>query len=679
MNTPNFTSLLTALRAFVLKSRPAYRDYLGTESVEEKTVLLTGTLSATGESVTAADGFTGFTDGQTYKAAIGEETVEVTAQYGTGSFSECIVIGSSNVAPSDTIPGWMVCVYNENLLGFGTGDWAGKQIEVATSKMVPVEKWDVKKLPEECLPEKMPEKWAEELDTGGGVLYVPMELDFQSGTGTVNGVTFAEAQQAYKDGKMLVAAVISLEENGGVLTMPSILVHSDSIQFETFSSMGTSVDYTVQWAANGEVRFHMEYISDYKVIPVTVTRSDGAYTATSTYTYEQVRALAVEGKNVVAEITMNSTAKVYLPLVGVTVDYFLFLTYVGGDSMASVLAWSEDAIQYLTKYMLTEDNLSNDEPLPAGTAAPGESRLVARADHVHPSELPTGAAANQQLVTDSDGSTKWEDRPGGYTSRFTGDYVYTKSDDMGAFHKFCQQNEYNIGDTLTVICNGTTYEDVPITDDGSGSVHLEQTDVFSFGNAEYYGGGVWGAKADTFPDGVTEITFKNVHQVNDVPIPVKYLPTNIEVDEMHLEAGLMSVAGGQLNVSANTEVRYLTADSFYVDEQVEFIKGQNANLLYDKSTSSLQLRNDWTYLRLARQGQLTLYYSGLSGDPHDVLVKGVRTPVDDTDAVNKEYVDSRVGNDYIILSSSTADSTKKFKITVDDTGTLTATEVTTTT
>ena len=34
------------------------------------------------------------------------------------------------------------------------------------------------------------------------------------------------------------------------------------------------------------------------------------------------------------------------------------------------------------------------------------------------------------------------------------------------------------------------------------------------------------------------------------------------------------------------------------------------------------------------------------------------------------------GDKAIILTSSTADSTKKFKITVDDTGTLSATEVT---
>lgn len=38
--------------------------------------------------------------------------------------------------------------------------------------------------------------------------------------------------------------------------------------------------------------------------------------------------------------------------------------------------------------------------------------------------------------------------------------------------------------------------------------------------------------------------------------------------------------------------------------------------------------------------------------------------------------DSSIVTDYIIMRSSTAGSTKKFKITVDDTGTLSATEVT---
>lgn len=44
--------------------------------------------------------------------------------------------------------------------------------------------------------------------------------------------------------------------------------------------------------------------------------------------------------------------------------------------------------------------------------------------------------------------------------------------------------------------------------------------------------------------------------------------------------------------------------------------------------------------------------------------------------VIKKYVDDKISDKEIILSSSTAGSTKKFKLTIDDTGTLTASEVT---
>ena len=155
MTNSKFKLLLDNLRALILKSRPAYRDYIGTEDVIEKTVLISGKLSADGESVNAKDAFKGFVEGETYKVTVGDETVDATAQYGTGSFSGCIVIGSSNVMPSAEIPGWMICVYNENLLGYSTGEWVGKSVEVFTEKTMKVDRWDVKKLPEECLPYEM--------------------------------------------------------------------------------------------------------------------------------------------------------------------------------------------------------------------------------------------------------------------------------------------------------------------------------------------------------------------------------------------------------------------------------------------------------------------------------------------------------------------------------------------
>ena len=59
---------------------------------------------------------------------------------------------------------------------------------------------------------------------------------------------------------------------------------------------------------------------------------------------------------------------------------------------------------------------------------------------------------------------------------------------------------------------------------------------------------------------------------------------------------------------------------------------------------------------------------------HPVTIQNVKTPTMSTDAANMGYVDDTK----LIVQSFTAGSTKKFRITVDDTGTLSATEITTT-
>ena len=69
-----------------------------------------------------------------------------------------------------------------------------------------------------------------------------------------------------------------------------------------------------------------------------------------------------------------------------------------------------------------------------------------------------------------------------------------------------------------------------------------------------------------------------------------------------------------------------------------------------------------------------IYFGPLSTKPN--VLKWVGAPIDDTDAVNKKYVDAKVSDTELILGSSTASSNKRFKITVDDSGTISATEVT---
>lgn len=53
-----------------------------------------------------------------------------------------------------------------------------------------------------------------------------------------------------------------------------------------------------------------------------------------------------------------------------------------------------------------------------------------------------------------------------------------------------------------------------------------------------------------------------------------------------------------------------------------------------------------------------------------------RAPTDAMQIATKQYVDGKISDKEIILSSSTTGSTKKFKLTIDDTGTLTASEIT---
>lgn len=65
-------------------------------------------------------------------------------------------------------------------------------------------------------------------------------------------------------------------------------------------------------------------------------------------------------------------------------------------------------------------------------------------------------------------------------------------------------------------------------------------------------------------------------------------------------------------------------------------------------------------------------------DADNQRIVRVKEPVDDSDAATKGYADKilTAGNsDSVVIKSSTPNSTKKFRITVDDAGAITATEV----
>ena len=80
-----------------------------------------------------------------------------------------------------------------------------------------------------------------------------------------------------------------------------------------------------------------------------------------------------------------------------------------------------------------------------------------------------------------------------------------------------------------------------------------------------------------------------------------------------------------------------------------------------------------------RSNAHTLDWSGnawFAGDVYTGSTSGTNKDEGSKKLATEEYVNGRITEDSIIIKSSTPDSTKKFKITVDDSGTIFATEVT---
>ena len=160
MNKNALAAILDDLRTLILKSRPAYRDYLG-ENVEHKAIpILTDVvLPEGGDYFLPEDStFSGFSAGKTYHVTLDGKEFDVIAIAIDGS------IGISNVSASDvesgTMPSdmWSVGTSSEfpaKVACGAYGSFVGKTISVRSDKIVVESKWSVKKLAYELLPDRL--------------------------------------------------------------------------------------------------------------------------------------------------------------------------------------------------------------------------------------------------------------------------------------------------------------------------------------------------------------------------------------------------------------------------------------------------------------------------------------------------------------------------------------------
>ena len=155
MRKNTLTALLDDLRELILKSRPAYRDFLGEVTETKTTKILENVVLAKNQLMlpVADAAFSGFISGEAYRVVLNDEEESVVARDidGTGVLSN--VEDFSN-PPSD---GWALQYDSETgkMIAGTSGTFLGATISVYYDETVTEQRWSVKKLAYELLPDRL--------------------------------------------------------------------------------------------------------------------------------------------------------------------------------------------------------------------------------------------------------------------------------------------------------------------------------------------------------------------------------------------------------------------------------------------------------------------------------------------------------------------------------------------
>lgn len=150
MTKSNLKNILTAVRDMINRSRIAYKDYLGEETVTETKALVEGTLSETHSPLILKDpSFTEFVVGEGYEVTIDGATQTLTAI----SYRGVGVI--TNATDLDNLGEnyFIVDFFDNQVMGEAGGTYVGKTISISQTKTTTTKKYDIKKVPQELIPD----------------------------------------------------------------------------------------------------------------------------------------------------------------------------------------------------------------------------------------------------------------------------------------------------------------------------------------------------------------------------------------------------------------------------------------------------------------------------------------------------------------------------------------------
>ena len=163
MTQHNLTQILKVIRDLVMRNRPCYRDYLGSETVTNSVQIGAGTFEDDKGDVYAdipieEPSFSGFILGETYTVTIDGVTAEYVAR-NLSPVSDKVgpIIGTLTIVDNGTFDGWVVTtVLRDGTVAcmaqaFDTS-FIGKTISISQTKTETVKRYNTKLLPEYLLP-----------------------------------------------------------------------------------------------------------------------------------------------------------------------------------------------------------------------------------------------------------------------------------------------------------------------------------------------------------------------------------------------------------------------------------------------------------------------------------------------------------------------------------------------
>ena len=214
MRKDNLTALLTDLRALILKSRPAYRDFLSEVTETKTTKILENVVLAKNQlMLPAADAaFSGFVVGRAYRVMLDGEEKSVVAKDISGAVLLSNVEDFLN-PPNDY---WALQFSSElgKMAARTAGIFLGATISVYYDETVTTQKWSVRKLAYELLPDRLLSALSAAADTAHKALTA---ADAAQSTADAAQST-ADAAQSTADAAQSTADAAMSAMNGGAIS-----------------------------------------------------------------------------------------------------------------------------------------------------------------------------------------------------------------------------------------------------------------------------------------------------------------------------------------------------------------------------------------------------------------------------------------------------------------------------